>query len=203
MQCRVSYTVWELVSAAPPFAGLHHGEVIHKVVTEDLRPGEKQLLSPSGCVWLASHMLLVASADNQVLLVNKAYAAQPEAGVSLCTLQHPFHAANLQVAVAPGCHTPASSPRLHFKFAYPNTAHSDWACVYVYLSPFPHPASTGPWPQAATQQRPPAYMALAEACWARQSMKRPTAERVLQQLLHMLGELQGSCVSTGGGEEEV
>jgi hypothetical protein len=31
--------VWELVSRQLPFAGLHHGEVIHKVVTQDLRPG--------------------------------------------------------------------------------------------------------------------------------------------------------------------
>jgi hypothetical protein len=27
-----------MVSRQPPFAGLHHGEVIHKVVTQDLRP---------------------------------------------------------------------------------------------------------------------------------------------------------------------
>jgi hypothetical protein len=32
--------MWEAVSRTPPFAGLHHGEVIHKVVTQDLRPGE-------------------------------------------------------------------------------------------------------------------------------------------------------------------
>lgn len=31
--------LWEAVSRTPPFAGLHHGEVIHKVVTQDLRPG--------------------------------------------------------------------------------------------------------------------------------------------------------------------
>lgn len=35
----VSVAVWELVTRSLPFAGLHHGEVIHKVVTEDLRPG--------------------------------------------------------------------------------------------------------------------------------------------------------------------
>ncbi|KAF6258032.1 hypothetical protein COO60DRAFT_1693831 [Scenedesmus sp. NREL 46B-D3] len=31
--------MWELVSRQLPFAGLHHGEVIHRVVTQDLRPG--------------------------------------------------------------------------------------------------------------------------------------------------------------------
>jgi hypothetical protein len=30
--------VWELASRQLPFAGLHHGEIIHKVVTQDLRP---------------------------------------------------------------------------------------------------------------------------------------------------------------------
>jgi hypothetical protein len=30
--------VWELVSRQLPFARLHHGEIIHKVVTQDLRP---------------------------------------------------------------------------------------------------------------------------------------------------------------------
>lgn len=32
-------SVWEMLSHTPPFAGLHHGEIIHRVVTEDLRPG--------------------------------------------------------------------------------------------------------------------------------------------------------------------
>jgi serine/threonine protein kinase len=32
--------MWEMVSRTPPFHGLHHGEIIHKVVTQDLRPGE-------------------------------------------------------------------------------------------------------------------------------------------------------------------
>jgi hypothetical protein len=36
--------MWEMVSRTPPFAGLHHGEVIHKVVTQDLRPGEDIVL---------------------------------------------------------------------------------------------------------------------------------------------------------------
>eukprot|EP00878_Enallax_costatus_P022475 GHUV01023844.1.p2 GENE.GHUV01023844.1~~GHUV01023844.1.p2 ORF type:complete len:112 (+),score=43.16 GHUV01023844.1:407-742(+) len=31
--------MWEFVTRELPFAGLHHGEVIHKVVTQDLRPG--------------------------------------------------------------------------------------------------------------------------------------------------------------------
>jgi hypothetical protein len=30
--------VWELASRQLPFAGLHHDEIIHKVVTQDLRP---------------------------------------------------------------------------------------------------------------------------------------------------------------------
>lgn len=32
--------MWELVANSMPFAGMMHGEIIHKVVTEDLRPGE-------------------------------------------------------------------------------------------------------------------------------------------------------------------
>lgn len=43
------FAVWDMVSAAPPFAGLHHGEVIHRMVTEDLRPGEK--LDKRGVCW--------------------------------------------------------------------------------------------------------------------------------------------------------
>jgi hypothetical protein len=31
--------VWQFVTAELPFHGLHHGEIIHKVVTQDLRPG--------------------------------------------------------------------------------------------------------------------------------------------------------------------
>ena len=31
--------MWEMVARSQPFAGLHHGEIIHRVVTEDLRPG--------------------------------------------------------------------------------------------------------------------------------------------------------------------
>jgi hypothetical protein len=47
--------VWEMVSRQPPFAGLHHGEVIHKVVTQDLRPGPwpAHLGLPPGYVELA------------------------------------------------------------------------------------------------------------------------------------------------------
>jgi hypothetical protein len=47
--------VWELVSRQLPFAGLHHGEVIHKVVTQDLRPGPwpAHLVLPPGYVALA------------------------------------------------------------------------------------------------------------------------------------------------------
>ena len=41
LACVVS-AVWQLVSRELPFAGLHHGEVIHRVVTEDLRPGDGQ-----------------------------------------------------------------------------------------------------------------------------------------------------------------
>ncbi|WIA39950.1 hypothetical protein OEZ86_013382 [Tetradesmus obliquus] len=36
--CHDTCSVWELVSRQLPFAGLHHGEIIHKVVTQDLRP---------------------------------------------------------------------------------------------------------------------------------------------------------------------
>jgi hypothetical protein len=36
-----------MVSRSPPFAGLHHGEVIHKVVTQDLRPGELRVGGPA------------------------------------------------------------------------------------------------------------------------------------------------------------
>lgn len=32
--------MWEMVSCTQPFAGLHHGEVIHRVVMADLRPGK-------------------------------------------------------------------------------------------------------------------------------------------------------------------
>jgi hypothetical protein len=32
--------VWEMVSREAPFAGLHVGEIIHRVVTEDMRPGK-------------------------------------------------------------------------------------------------------------------------------------------------------------------
>lgn len=45
--------VWELVTQALPFKGLHHGEVIHKVVTEDLRPNP----------WPAAEAGLVLPAD--------------------------------------------------------------------------------------------------------------------------------------------
>eukprot|EP00878_Enallax_costatus_P021947 GHUV01023262.1.p1 GENE.GHUV01023262.1~~GHUV01023262.1.p1 ORF type:complete len:315 (+),score=85.65 GHUV01023262.1:600-1544(+) len=37
--------MWELVTRSLPFQGLHHGEIIHKVVTEDLRPGPWPALS--------------------------------------------------------------------------------------------------------------------------------------------------------------
>lgn len=46
--------LWEMVSRTPPFAGLHHGEIIHKVVTQDLRPGERvapSWLQHAGLVW--------------------------------------------------------------------------------------------------------------------------------------------------------
>lgn len=39
MAAVVVVSVWEFVTRELPFAGLHHGEVIHKVVTQDLRPG--------------------------------------------------------------------------------------------------------------------------------------------------------------------
>ena len=48
----------------------------------------------------------------------------------------------------------------------------------------------GPWPDAARHDLPPGYITLAEACWSRQSTKRPRAEDVLRQLLHMLEQVQ-------------
>lgn len=52
------------------------------------------------------------------------------------------------------------------------------------------PCSAGPWPTQALQVLPAGYVPLAEACWARQSKKRPGAQEVLQQLLHMLTEVE-------------
>eukprot|EP00879_Flechtneria_rotunda_P011965 GHRR01012497.1.p1 GENE.GHRR01012497.1~~GHRR01012497.1.p1 ORF type:complete len:222 (+),score=73.14 GHRR01012497.1:505-1170(+) len=79
--------MWEFVTGALPFAGLHHGEVIHKVVTQDLRPD--------------------------------------------------------------------------------------------------------PWPAAGpATPLPPAYIQLAEACWARQAEDRPTMAEVLQRLLGMLAHAE-------------
>lgn len=49
----------------------------------------------------------------------------------------------------------------------------------------------GPWPEEATRMLPAGYVPLAEACWARQRTKRPSAQEVLQQLLKMLAELEG------------
>jgi hypothetical protein len=40
--------VWELVTRSLPFQGLHHGEIIHKVVTADLRPGPWPPVSGAG-----------------------------------------------------------------------------------------------------------------------------------------------------------
>jgi len=52
------------------------------------------------------------------------------------------------------------------------------------------PCSVGPWPTQALQVLPAGYVPLAEACWARQSKKRPGAQEVLQRLLHMLEEVE-------------
>jgi serine/threonine protein kinase len=82
--------LWELVSRSLPFEGLHHGEVIHRVVTEDLRP-----------------------------------------------------------------------------------------------SPWPTASQTG-------LQLPIDYIPLAEACWARRAGDRPTMAIVLQRLLDMLTEVEGT-----------
>lgn len=51
--------------------------------------------------------------------------------------------------------------------------------------------AAGPWPEAASQFLPPDYIQLAEACWARQAMTRPSAEQVLQRLLDMLAVVEG------------
>jgi hypothetical protein len=65
--------------------------------------------------------------------------------------------------------------------------------VCCLLLPFSAPTpcfcpTTGPWP-AACQALPADYVCLAEDCWARQSMARPSAEQVLQRLLAMLAEV--------------
>eukprot|EP00775_Hariotina_reticulata_P012531 gene12531-12664_t len=39
--------MWQFVTGEIPFHGLHHGEVIHRVVTQDLRPGPWPLLASS------------------------------------------------------------------------------------------------------------------------------------------------------------
>jgi hypothetical protein len=58
------------------------------------------------------------------------------------------------------------------------------------LLPLPlAPAPVGPWP-AACQVLPADYVRLAEDCWARQSLSRPSAEQVLQRLLAMLAEVE-------------
>lgn len=87
----LSVAVWELVTCSLPFQGLHHGEIIHKVVTEDLRPG-----------------------------------------------------------------------------------------------PWPIPSLTLPLPDG--------YIPLATSCWARQAKARPVMPRVLETLLQMLAEVEGSDV---------
>jgi hypothetical protein len=57
--------VWEMVSGQVPFAGLHHGEVIHRVVTEDLRPGKG--LSYMGCQGCQSMACTVCAAQTPAL----------------------------------------------------------------------------------------------------------------------------------------
>lgn len=51
---------------------------------------------------------------------------------------------------------------------------------------------SGPWPEAARRDLPPGYISLAEACWSRQAGKRPTAEQVLQQLMSLLAQVEGT-----------
>lgn len=55
--------------------------------------------------------------------------------------------------------------------------------------------AAGPWPAAARQFLPPDYIHLAEACWARQAMARPSAPQVLQRLLDMLAVVEGRPTS--------
>lgn len=50
--------MWELVSRSLPFEGLHHGEVIHRVVTEDLRPGPWPTPEQTGIVLPADYIPL-------------------------------------------------------------------------------------------------------------------------------------------------
>lgn len=59
----------------------------------------------------------------------------------------------------------------------------------------PHPAASlvshaGPWPAQVHQALPPGYIALAEACWARQRTRRPSAQEVLQRLLDLLAQVE-------------
>lgn len=59
----------------------------------------------------------------------------------------------------------------------------------------------GPWPPEALAGLPPGYVALAEACWARQAAARPPATEVLQRLVAMLAHAQEEeegAVSGGG-----
>lgn len=43
----------------------------------------------------------------------------------------------------------------------------------------------------ARELLPPSYIQLAESCWARQSLARPSADQVLQRLLEMLPLVEG------------
>lgn len=66
--------------------------------------------------------------------------------------------------------------------------HSRWLCCLLLC--VLHPLS-GPWPAAPQQDLPAGYIALAEACWARQAGRRPSADEVLQQLQHLLAVVEG------------
>jgi hypothetical protein len=58
-------------------------------------------------------------------------------------------------------------------------------CILLLL------AHAGPWPAAAREFLPPDYIPLAEQCWARQALSRPSADQVLQQLVDMLAMVEG------------
>ena len=146
------------------------GEIIHKVVTEDLRPGEGRLLHCElglqahifcSMTWVVGVPLpetLPACVPVWLTLCNPIAAVTPAAGPQLCMLSQ----------VCP------------------------WSCpILLPVSAL----AAGPWPEAARQFLSPDYIQLAEACWARQAMARPSAPQVLQRLLDMLAVVEGRPTS--------
>lgn len=157
--------VWQLVTRELPFAGLHHGEVIHRVVTEDLRPGDGLCEGASPCFPF----------QEQTCFLEGLRAATT---VMLCKPLHPVRAPGLRSR--------------HLAYQLAGTLHlagfssTCCTCCFHTLAPF-----AGPWP-ADVEDTLPGYKALAEVCWARQAAKRPTAQQVLQTLLSMLAQAEAT-----------